>query len=98
MRFATELLYLFAVEPGADLDRAAERIGDPAATAAALQPEVLELEDMGRLERLGGGWRSVPQPDPLVVAREALAAVVKEPDGDKMTEIAQAALDRIEPV
>lgn len=98
MRYAVELLYLFGIEAGADLDRAAARIGDPEGrpTAAELAPEVQQLVDAGRLTPEGGGWRTVPLPDPVDVARQALADVVAEPDPDRMTEIAAAALEKLD--
>jgi len=91
VRHDVALEHLFRVEPGATLERALERVAG--ASRSDLQADIESLLRLGRIEQLGDGYRTVPQPDPLDVARAALESVVGEPDPEKMTEIAQTALD-----
>lgn len=78
------VLVLVTNEPGADLDRAVERISGPADDEGLprrdqLESAFRELVDAGRIEPVAnGGYRRVPDPDPVDVAREAGAQAARD--------------------
>ena len=78
------VLVLVTNEPGADLDRAVERIAGPATVEGLpargeLEAAFAELHDAGKIERVAnGGYRRVPDPDPVDVAREAGAQAARD--------------------
>lgn len=86
------LPHLCRIEPGASPERLVERIADPT-TVDEVRAAARRLVRAGVLELAGEGWATVPEPDPVGVLRDALDAIVAEPDPDEMTRLAREALD-----